>query len=582
MMVYSIALWAKSLVVASTVNAAAPAQGSCAEPVVIYADGQVAGQVCPEEAAAQGLTLIDLRDTWMPRALLGDATQTQANAYRETWEKLALGDTEIGSHSREARHDRYFEAFGIPPAFTQVRDRLANETLHACHAAVETSELKSFLSGPKRDQEHFSAEALRALQHHLLCEGLIVKGDITGTFAPKTRTALGIYRRKHLLLSTRETDKETIGALLESNLELDFYAGLRSLRERVVDATGLIEDGSAALSFGTVLGRSIQPATWHQARGWTAASRAAPDLISPATEAAARALGWVSPQAMLAFLQRETLSVVALRLPPPPSYASEHMELRVEIDRGTHGPPHTQTPSASRRIDPNARRPTMTLWAKDGDHEIALMRWPTTVGGWKRDRTKSGKIFWKFKESPTGDFVWRDLVAAPVWYPPASTPDAELLHQENSGRFRLRDSLIGPGYRSAYGLVMFVEHQVIQRKDREYWIDTLVRSHGSVDYRSLINGTSHGCHRLYNHLALRLSGFMLKHRRWEQVGPLREVYSRSFTHNGKTYGIFRGSQGDAYRMVPPIPVHVGDGLLDRNHPEALAKRDESGENSSEK
>ena len=32
---------------------------------------------------------------------------------------------------------------------------------------------------------------------------------------------------------------------------------------------------------------------------------------------------------------------------------------------------------------------------------------------------------WKYKDSPVGPGVWQQIVAAPVWLPPESTPPRE-------------------------------------------------------------------------------------------------------------------------------------------------------------
>ena len=42
-----------------------------------------------------------------------------------------------------------------------------------------------------------------------------------------------------------------------------------------------------------------------------------------------------------------------------------------------------------------------------------------------------------------------------------------------------------------------------QRRRIEY-ADIDIRTHGSANYRSILRGSSHGCHRLFNHLAIRL------------------------------------------------------------------------------
>ena len=68
------------------------------------------------------------------------------------------------------------------------------------------------------------------------------------------------------------------------------------------------------------------------------------------------------------------------------------------------------------------------IWYYDVPREewVPLVKWPTTVGGWRLERER-GRDVWKYKESPAGPGVWQQIHAAPVWLPPASTPDADLL-----------------------------------------------------------------------------------------------------------------------------------------------------------
>ncbi len=60
-----------------------------------------------------------------------------------------------------------------------------------------------------------------------------------------------------MLADNANLDFETRTALLGDSREQDFRALLRALRARVVDVTGLIEDGSALGAQGQVQGRVI-------------------------------------------------------------------------------------------------------------------------------------------------------------------------------------------------------------------------------------------------------------------------------------------------------------------------------------
>ena len=68
---------------------------------------------------------------------------------------------------------------------------------------------------------------------------------------------------------------------------------------------------------------------------------------------------------------------------------------------------------------PVADRPTLTLYARAGDHEVALARWPTTIGGWKTFEKSDGTMALKYKESVTGDALWPEVLATPDLAPGA-------------------------------------------------------------------------------------------------------------------------------------------------------------------
>lgn len=91
------------------------------------------------------------------------------------------------------------------------------------------------------------------------------------------------------------------------------------------------------------------------------------------------------------------------------------------------------------------------------------------------------------------------------------------------------------------------------------FVDEGVRTHGSGAYRSILTGESHGCHRLHNHLAVRLTGFVLAHRRHVRRGSLLVRHSRELrtTMGPVTFRI--RSRGYAYELTPPIEVEVLEG-----------------------
>jgi hypothetical protein len=58
----------------------------------------------------------------------------------------------------------------------------------------------------------------------------------------------------------------------------------------------------------------------------------------------------------------------------------------------------------------SAHRP-LTLYARVGKGEVALGRWPTTIGGWKTIEKSDGSMALKYKESVTGDAVGPEVLA---------------------------------------------------------------------------------------------------------------------------------------------------------------------------
>jgi hypothetical protein len=253
---------------------------------------------------------------------------------------------------------------------------------------------------------------------------------------------------------------------------------------------------------------------------------------------------------------------VAVRLPPLPAYHLPHMELRVEIDRGEvwFSPPVQAGGRARPR--PVRRRPTLTLYARDAAGEIALVRWPTTIGGWKTQQRRDGSLALSYKESRVGAALWRDLLALPTWHPPPGIPVRKLLVRTRGGWAPKRES-IGPGYRAAYGLVALVHHEPIAVAGAPdappFLADRRIRTHGSPSYRSIVRGESHGCHRLYNHLVVRLSGFLVRHRQHVRHGLVPSSYRRVLAFEGREIPLETAHRGYRFELAPPVPVTVLEG-----------------------
>jgi hypothetical protein len=237
------------------------------------------------------------------------------------------------------------------------------------------------------------------------------------------------------------------------------------------------------------------------------------------------------------------------------------MDLRVEIDRGDVFYETPGRAAAARTKLRAVRAPSFVLYAREGDRDRPLVRWTTTIGGWKKERTDEGEIALKYKESDVGERFWRQIVAAPAWLPPESTPETDLLRESKDGTFALKNDLIQPGFRNAYGLVMLIHEQAVERGGQMRWADHGIRTHGSVDYRSIARGESHGCHRLYNQLALRLSGYLLAHRPHVRRGTLRVGYHRTLQWQDQPVELDIPSRGYLYELDPPVPVQVLTGRI---------------------
>ncbi len=581
-------------VIAAIVFAASPVVDpgqvpGCAARVRVYRDGHAVGDRCAAETKAAGMTVIDLGDAWAPYPFDGAAAAAGVAApdYRETL--IALADERFGGDTLAAA-DHDLELYGISPSPRVVLAAMDDEPRHRCHDAVPAEPLQGAPVPLRReDREHAQerreaqvrgeariAAALKrrgwtdpsqlvalgpsyarmvaragraaafdravdAVQAHLVCEGLLAAR--TGSFDYATSRALAAYQRRYWIVARGEFDGDTRDAMVAGSRELDLLRALRLLRQRVSDAAGLLADGSAQGRWGTVLGRQLDPEDLRYQGSYPPLRNGADDIIAPATEAAARALGWLdfaSARSSLRSLVQADALPVALALPRSPAYRG----LRAVIDR-----------------EAGADRTVLIVYAQDGGSELALVRWPTTVGGWKQEKLPGGALVRRHKASDVGPRVWRDLVVAPVWYAPASTPDADLVGIRD-GRWTVKEDLIGPGYRSAYGLVMLVHHQPVSLRQRTAMLDHGIRTHGSVSYRSILVGDSHGCHRLYNHHALRLATFLLRNHDYVAHGAVLETYDRRVRRRGRTWYVHRDDRGFRYELTPPVPIEVLPGAVD--------------------
>ncbi|MEZ4329905.1 MAG: peptidoglycan-binding domain-containing protein [Polyangiales bacterium] len=586
------------------------------EAIPLYEAGRHTGDVCPDELAARGLTVLDTSPSWAAPVFDEDPALGEAGVQPYRAVLLALADERFEDLPEDVAPERFLELFGIFPTLRVVHQRLGQAERHACHESVDdtnlallTEELRPWgdrdariarvrrvawerhrlelareargvpdihaLATDERygaDYERYTTDRIpvdgvRELVAHLRCEGLLPERITDGVFDGYLVDSLTEFQRRHMVTNAGIVDAATRDAFLQDSREADFGTLLRVLRERVVSATGLIEDGSAGHAWGTVLGRKLDTPEFHIEAGHPPAPDAAPDLISPATEAAARALGWTDPEAAtvaVGELLEAGYARVALSLPPLPAYHGPHMTLRAEIDRGDVYYDYPYTSSGAHVYQPTSRRPVITLFAAHEGREVALLRWPTTIGGWKTERAPGGGLAMSYKESPVGERIWRDVIASPAWLPPPSTPNEDMVRRVPGVGYRANRSLFGPSYRSAYGLVMLMHHRVMPNRaedDPGRYQDEGIRVHGSVSYRSIVRGTSHGCHRLYNHLAVRLAGFVLEHRAHRRHGSLAVRFAKRFNYLGSFINFRIESRGYRYELTPPVPVEVLEGVV---------------------
>jgi hypothetical protein len=493
------------------------------------------------DAERQGFTLVDLSDDFTP--ILFADQGGHKNAYRSTFVGLANDRLDSDGQPLAAGSENYLELYGIFPSFSVLSRRFAAQAGRRC-----LDEGSRAVWAGKLPSGKVSAETWKALAARLGCESLLAAsaGHKPGRFDRPLLLALRRFQLKHMIYEgahLRGNTRETLGRdLLENN----HRALLRVLRERVVAATGIIEDGSGS--------RALGPAA---------------NLADDYTAIAARALGVDTPEGAEAFLRRRPPGafgrlLAAVKLPPRPLHYDEALQLKLVIDRGDvyYDPPFDEAGQPVRQ--PRKKYPTLTLVGVLGKKELALVRWRTTIGGWRLEQASDGYEYYRYKGSDVGPRVMRQIIAGPVWLAPPATPVRSLVKWKVVGgrSQRVVDySELGPGYLSAYGLV--AGYFVIPGKDGRPDRDNGIRAHGSAEYLSMYSadGYSHGCHRLPNHLAIRLYSFLLRHRPVRVQGQLEGVASRQFLHGENVFEVRIHSRGFGYELDPPLPVEVRAGNI---------------------
>lgn len=589
------------------------AQGQEGGSVIpVWRSGRIVDTTTIHDAPSQGLLVVDLGEAWVPYVLSG--TANQPHAYEPVFRKLARGEFPDDLQGHRAQLDRYLELYGIPPTLGVLRERFHAIALSDCRAGIDLETLAAFDGTALREddeapliaeasngltelvhrlfgrQNAFHEEeldlarltvrerrllrvygratrwrqALAAIRQRLACEGHLRGRMPTGPeLDRKTRAAIAEFERAHRIYSRGSLSGATLRALQTEPLELMRRDVVRALVERVQLAAGIIEDGSAVQepdgSVRTFLG----------ADGNEIALR---DLEQEVWDRVVDSFGLDTPEATIEWLGRlGELSAhehlfVAIPGPELPEYYAPDMDLFVRIDRGDvwydfpfdeHDRPIPQ---------PVENLPTLTLYTRYRGQEVPLVRWPTTIGGWRLERV-NGEQAWMYKESPVGERVWAHVVSAPVWLPPRGTPPESLVTQmrrNDEGELvtELNLNLVGPGYASAYGLVA-AYHRRFARRDGRVLLgtDEGIRTHGSVDYTSIWRRASHGCHRLHNHLAVRLFNFLLLHKPHRRQGHRGLDYRMPVRIDGLEDVVRIQRTGYFFALLDPVEVDVLPGRI---------------------
>jgi hypothetical protein len=561
-------------------------------------------QVDAEAARARGLTVVDLSDTWAPAVLEGAS-------YRSVFVGLAADRGDGDGQPLAAGERNYLELYGIPPALSVLRRRFLIDAaggcagafdadtllavdqirtwgasteqkelarhqaravrLQAARAAAGADSLEALAEGgdgrTARDaKEHLRFEAERLafgeVEKRLACERLMdARKHKPGAYDTEMRTAMLDFQQKQAVMDQADIKRATLEALARSPLENDFLALRRVLTERVMHAAGFIEDGS--------VGGSTSDPTYPTYLGADGARHRVPDLATASLDATLNALAIATPDDAVAFFRRHRRDdfawlKVAVRLPPPPEYYSRAMDLSVEIDRGDVWYDFPFDAAGVRQPQPRERFPQLTLYVRWRGERVPLLRWRTTIGGWRGELASDRQEYYRYKGSDVGPRVWRHIVAAPVWIPPATSPLGSMVKEKRVAGTYARVTNYdetGPGYLSAYGMVAAIHEEMRKGPDGARFADNGIRTHGSFDYPSLRGRFSHGCHRLYNQLAMRLFSFVLEHRRWRVTGPVASGYRRAFYSRGEVFEMRLPNRGYYRELQPPIPVDVLEGRL---------------------
>jgi hypothetical protein len=340
---------------------------------------------------------------------------------------------------------------------------------------------------------------------------------------------------------------------------------IRVLTERAMHAFGAIEDGSV----DEISGKKV---TY---KGTDGQLHEVPNLEAELRAAVIEAFGLRDPESTQKFLdglpkqafEKEGHYYVAFPGPRRPEYHSADIELSVSINRGDVWYEFPYDENGVEKPQPVSYRPRTTILVTFNGQTFPIARFGTTIGGWRTELIENA-TYWKYKDSPAGDVLWEEIVSAPVWLPPLSTPPKDLLkrkenRQPDEPKWELNYHETGPSYASAYGLVAAYHRPYVKRPDGTVRVtgDEGIRSHGSVDYMSIMRRHSHGCHRLHNHIAVRLFSFVINHRPHHREGHQPTNWWLNFEYEEVPYSLAIKQGGYVFKLERPIFVTVEEGRV---------------------
>jgi hypothetical protein len=580
--------------------------------VLIVIDG--AERIVDIDAArAAGYGVVDLTNDWTPYIFAsfdGPDGEPLVNRYSQVFVGLANDRTDGDGRPLKGTEKNFLEVFGIPPSSGVVAQRFVDDDGKACHAKIDYALISTLgemtYRNKRRERSHkrkvrgLSKKIKKAMRKHkvknyadlenaaptlandiayleqaeleaavlaeidkrLDCDGHSNKRyrHKKGQLDHGLRLALRRFQRKNKIYEHTNLRKKTMKQMGKAPVVTNFEAFQRMFTERIIAATGIIEDGTAQT------GKA--PPTYTGKDGKTYPIR---NLIKEFTTAAKTQLELDTPERTLAFVKRHGVEAfewmkVGVKFPKLPEYYAEHMDLELVVDRGDVWYEAPFNAAGKAITQSRARMPKLALYLNYNEQRFRIIRWPTTIGGWRDEQAPNGYLYYKYKGSDTGKRVIRKILAGPTWVPPTTTPLRSLAKRKYiNGKKQgvVNYAEMGPGYLSAYGLV--AGYFVIPGKDPsgDRDVDRGIRAHGSSDYMSILSSRrfSHGCHRLMNHHAVRMYGFLLNHRTKQVIGDQPINHARQFLYNDEAFEIRLPSRGFRYDLTPPLPVTVLSGRI---------------------